>query len=180
MKPFELVLVLISMVISLALTQLLSGLGRTIRAPKVTVSLPHAIWSIYLLLECVDFWMSLWLGRDVAWDLPTVEFIFADSAALYLSCWLIVPEVDRGKPIDFVAFFEADRRRILGAIIAYLVITTLYMASDPNSRAAAWTGGVPAAVTIAAFVWRAPALQVLAAGVTLGLQFAWETNIWHF
>jgi hypothetical protein len=179
MRPFDLVLVLISMVLSLALAHLLTGLGRIIRAPKVRLSMVHTLWSIYLILECIDFWMSLWLGRNITWTLPLVLMTFVNSAALYLACWLAMPETERGEAIDFVAFYEADRRKILGPIVAYLALTTLYMATT-GGLDFAWTAAVPLVATLLAFVCPAHPLQLLAPLITLGIGIPWFAHIWTF
>ncbi len=70
MGPFEYISVLLSIVISLALAHLLSGIARMIENGVRRFSIPLAQWILFCLFLCVDYWFTIWRVHDVTvWTL---------------------------------------------------------------------------------------------------------------
>lgn len=177
----DLISVLVSIVISLAIAHLLGGIGRIMRAPKVTFSVLQGAWVVFLLLECVSFWVSTALTREPSWTYPGVLRAFFTSAALYLSCWLILPEETPKEAIDLDAFYDANRRRFLEIQLIYNLMIGVNMMSNPSVASGSWTAWLGAVAIGAALLWPARAVQYLAVIVLLTVQTTYEVQFtWKF
>jgi len=162
MNAFEYVSVLYSIVVSLAVTHLLVGLGRIIRAPKVRFSLVHAGWVVYMFFQCVDFWFSIWRTRDSILNVGLAVYAFAIAAALYLSCWLVMPEIRPDETVDLVAVNDRDRRKYLGAFIVYSALGALGILATNGLRPALWAPVIGILASAAAWIWRNRGVQATA------------------
>ncbi|MGD9980063.1 MAG: hypothetical protein AB7H66_14405 [Hyphomonadaceae bacterium] len=122
MTTFEFVSVLLSLVISLALAHLLTGVARLVRAKTVKLSFLLLGWMGVALFECIDFWFSLWHARETGtWSLGYVMLWLLGATSVYLFAWLIVPEGDlEGR--DLGEHFHDTRRQFLLAHAGYLLL----------------------------------------------------------
>lgn len=122
MTIFEYFMVLLSVVLGLALAQLLTGLGELARAhERVRWSSLFAIRAALALLTIIDMWTSLWLVRDVPqWRLVSLLFLLGQAAAIYLHVLLLLPTVPVEGTIDLERYAIERRRLYLGPAIAYL------------------------------------------------------------
>lgn len=124
MTPFEFVFALISIITSLALTQIIAGVVALIRhRQRGTLSLTHALWIWIAFALVVGNWGALWRTQgDPSW--PTIR-VFAwliSMTSLYAFCALVIPEIDRDRPFDSTDFHEREGRRY---IIAHNVFALL-------------------------------------------------------
>ena len=133
MTPFEFVFALISIITSLALTQIIAGVVVIIRhRQRGSFSLTHALWICIALAVVVGNWGALWGTRDdSAW--PTIR-IFAwliSMTSLYAFCALVIPEIDRDRPLDLNDFHEREGRRYIIAhnVFALLAATMAVLVS---------------------------------------------------
>src|SRR5687768_4307664 len=114
---FVYVSVLFSIVIALALTQLLAGIATILRVRVTRFSFVYMAWVGVLLFACVDLWFTLWgLRESEAWSLIYVLYLLVLATVLYVACHLIVPDLRDGDSIDLVAFNETRRRKYLAAL----------------------------------------------------------------
>lgn len=120
MTPFEFVFFLYAILLSLGLTHLVSGWATALRhAQSIRWSLPYALWSISALLLTTGNLASFWLMRDApSWNAGLVLSNFALALINYVWCVFITPEVDRGKALDLVVFYDTGRRRFLLPLVA--------------------------------------------------------------
>ena len=126
MTPFEYVSVLLSVVVSLALAHLLIGITRIIKAGVSRWSTPMVGWIGFMIFLCIDYWFSVWAARnDPVWSLGFVCFLLMVSAVLFVSCWLIVPEIEVKEPADLATHYAAIRRKFLIGLLAYVVLGQL-------------------------------------------------------
>ena len=65
MTTFEFVSVLLSLVVSLALAHVLTGMARMLVAKGMKFSFVLFGWMAVALFDCVDLWFSLWAARDM-------------------------------------------------------------------------------------------------------------------
>lgn len=105
MDAFEYLSVLISIVLGLALTQLLTSAGRLIQARgRAKPYWPVLLWTGSLLVILVQSWWALFDFRDHApWTLPEFALILVHPTLLYLMCVLILPDSGVEGPIDLKA-----------------------------------------------------------------------------
>lgn len=132
MTIFEYILVLLSVILGLAVTQLATGVGELIRSRKaVTWSLPYVLWLMFCFLTILDVWASSWLLRtDARWNLLSVLLVLGISLAIYLATLWIVPRHIGDEPIDLGNYMDRERRYFLGALIAYCllgIVVNLYL-----------------------------------------------------
>lgn len=118
MTASEHVLILLSLVVSLALAHILSGIARLIQAEKVTWSWLHGVWVVLILLLLVDFWISVWqLRLEDNWNILTVLFWMVLAILLYLISALVVPDQVPKNGLDLHEFHDSNRSRYLGLFL---------------------------------------------------------------
>jgi len=122
--PFEFVFALISIITSLALTQIIAGVVAIIRhRRRGSLSLTHALWIWIAFAVVVGNWGALWgTQADPAWPAIRVFAWLISMTSLYAFCALVIPEIDRNKPLDLNDFHEHEGRRY---IIAHNVFALL-------------------------------------------------------
>ncbi|MGD9980459.1 MAG: hypothetical protein AB7H66_00870 [Hyphomonadaceae bacterium] len=168
MTTFEFVFALISIITSLAVTHLVSGLIAIVRRGRgVRFSLRHALWSWTAFALVVANWAAFWDSRDIDWPPRMVLIWLAQMIALYAFSSLTVPEVERGEDVDLVAFHESDGKRYIFAhlIFAAVIIAGFAMSltSFASWLAASGFAWFDLALTAAALVARPIWLQQLIA-----------------
>lgn len=124
MTPFEFVFALISIITSLALTQIIAGVVAIIRhRQRGAFSLTHALWIWIAFAVVVGNWGALWGTQDdPAWPAIRVFAWLISMTSLYAFCALVIPEIDRERPLDLRDFHEREGRRY---IIAHNVFALL-------------------------------------------------------
>lgn len=164
MTTFEYVSVLLSIVVSLAFTHVLAGVVRLIHARGVKFSLLYAGWISLLLFWCVDYWFSVWQLRHAnVWTLGFVAFLLLMATVLYVACGLAVPaeaELEHGAHLE--AFHNANRRRYLGALFAYQVLSIFGNLSIAPLQSAALVNVGQIILVGLAWTWGDRRVQVVA------------------
>ena len=124
MEPFEYLSVLISIVLGLALTQLMSSAGRLIQArSRVRPYWPAMVWTGCLLLILVQSWWAMFDLRDhTEWTFPSFLVILLHPTCLYLMAVLVLPD-DDGEVIDLKANFYAQAPWFFGAAVAVILLS---------------------------------------------------------
>ena len=130
MTPFEFVFFLYAILLSLALTHLVSGWTTAVRnARTICWSIPYALWSASALLLTIGNLASIWLMRDAPlWNACLVLTNFAVALINYVWCVFITPDVARGEVLDLAQFHETERRRFLLPLVAleaFAIVSTL-------------------------------------------------------
>jgi hypothetical protein len=116
MAPFEYVSVLLSIVISIALARILTGIARMIRSGVVRFSIPLAQWIGFCLFLCVDHWFTIWRLHDqFDWSLASVLQLLIQASLIYLASHLVTPSSSGDEPVDMTEFFDGSRRNFLGS-----------------------------------------------------------------
>ena len=114
MSAFEYVTVLISIVISLGITQILTGEASLVkRMHKVQFYWPHILWIIFvLLLHIQEWWVTYELRVYIPWRLPVFLFIMIYPINLFLLSRLLFPDKFKGKVIDLKEFYFKNYRKL--------------------------------------------------------------------
>lgn len=122
MTASEHVLILLSLVVSLALAHLLSGIARLIHARHVRWSWLHGAWRLLVFVLLVDFWISVWqLRLQEDWNILQVFFWMAMATIQYLIAALVVPDKIPDSGIDLADFHERNRSRYIGLFFVNLI-----------------------------------------------------------
>jgi hypothetical protein len=118
MQPLGYVAILLSIVISLALAHLLSGIAHMIQNGVRRFSIPFAQWILFSLFLCVDYWFYIWhLHREAIWSLPYVCLLLTQASIIFVAARLIVPSVSDDSAVDMTTFFDRNRRKYMAVVI---------------------------------------------------------------
>ena len=136
MTPFEFVFALISIITSLALTRIITGVVAIIRhRSRAGFSTTHAIWMWIAFAVVLGNWGALWGARlDPDWPALRVLAWLTSMTALYAFCALVVPEVEERRSLNLKAFHEREGWRYIMAhnIFAVLAIILVVALSGIN------------------------------------------------
>jgi hypothetical protein len=121
---FEYVIVLLSVVLSLGIARVLESHAHLLkRGADVRWSPTYILWLVIILACHVDLWASLWMVRTAAsWSMGSLLVVLMGATSLFYAAVLSAPDLEPGRPIDLWAFHLENRRRYLGAVIAYLIL----------------------------------------------------------
>ena len=118
MSQFEYVAVLVSIIVGLALTQILRGVGRMV----TTEDGPrpywvHLVWTLYFFLLIGMFWWWEFRLGTVEWSLGLYIVVIVYATLLFFVSLVIQPS-DTRKITDYKDYFFSNRRWIFGLLIA--------------------------------------------------------------
>jgi hypothetical protein len=122
--PFEFVLAMISVITSLALVHIVTGVVGLIRHhDRHDFSGVHAIWVLIAFLLIVSNWASFWPLRTGTWSSLPVFTALITMILLYAFAALVMPETAIGKPVDLSTFHEREGRRYIIAHALFAAMT---------------------------------------------------------
>lgn len=138
MTTFEYLSVLISIVIGLAITQLLSGTARLIQTR--TRVRPHAttlLWMAVLFLLDTQIWWAAFERRTVVdWNFFLFLFYLLQPTIAFLLSFLVLPDLGDEDEIDLAANFAGNRPWFFGllALLPLISLIDEYVASGAVPR----------------------------------------------
>lgn len=129
MDEFSYLSVLLSIIIGLAVTQLLTGMrGEMLGRERVRGFWPTQVWAGALLLVCTQTWWAMFdLRTRHEWDFSNFAILLAQTIALYLLTGLVYPDFPPEGAIDLRAHYFAQRRHFFSLS---LVTTALSLGRD--------------------------------------------------
>lgn len=125
MTAFEYLSVLLSIILGLAITQVLQGY-RSLLLSRRTVRLhwPPLIWSgLVLLFATQAWWASFGLESEREWRFGTFLVILVQMGLIYMLAAVVLPDVPDGVEIDLRAHFEAQRKPFFACLIAIVGVS---------------------------------------------------------
>ena len=131
---FDYVMMLAAIVIGLALTQLMQGVGRIVENPRASkIWWVHLVWVAHTgLLSVFWWWFEFGLRRTPVWTFQLYAFVLGYAFLIYLICTILFPS-DLGEARDFKLYFLSRRRWFFGMLIALLIVDVI----DTLSKGAA-------------------------------------------
>jgi hypothetical protein len=122
---FEYLSVLISIVLGLALTQLLTSAARLIQSrSRVKAYWPALLWAGSLLVILVQSWWAMFEFRDHApWTLPEFALVLAHPTLLFFMAVLLLPDSEREGVIDLKTNYYAQAPWFFGASVAVVLVS---------------------------------------------------------
>lgn len=127
MDAFSYLSVLLSIILGLAITQVLQGyralmLSRT----RVVLYPPPLIWSALMLLFATQsWWASFGLADHAEWDFASFTIILLQMVLLYMMAAIVLPDVPAGAPVDLRAHYYRERRPFFTLCVAMLAASLL-------------------------------------------------------
>lgn len=126
MSPFEYLSVLVSIILGLAIAQLLSGAARLIQIRNRIR--PHAttlLWMAVLFLIDTQIWWAAFERRDSSeWNFFLFLFYLLQPILAFLLSFLVLPELGDEDEIDLAANFTGNRQWFFG-LLALLPLVSL-------------------------------------------------------
>ena len=122
MDPFSYLSVLLSIILGLAITQVLQGYRALLLARGRIHSDPAPlIWSgLVLLFAAQAWWASFGLNARTKWDFLDFAAILIQMGLLYMLSALVLPDVPAEQPVDLARHFERHRKAFFAFLIAML------------------------------------------------------------
>ena len=107
----------LSMVVSLSLARLLSGLARFAQHPKRLKAYGvHMLWVAFMVILLLHFWWwEFALNRIGQWHFGSFAFVIGYSAVLYLLCAILFPD-DIAEYAGYRDYFMSRRRWFFGVL----------------------------------------------------------------
>ena len=124
METFNYLSVLLSIVIGLAIAQVLQGLrGLILARVKVRLYLPTVIWTgIALLLAIQAWWASFGLHTRANWTFWTFIVIVLQAISVYMVAALVLPDVTEDA-VDLRDHYFTHRSWFFGAVLATIIFS---------------------------------------------------------
>lgn len=124
MNVFEFLLVIVSIVLGLGITELLAGLVRILRGELVPGRL-HALWMFVIVQLQVQLAWGLWGLRSKAeWLYPEFLLLLLAPVLLYLTAAVIFPSAGSDESLD--NHLMRRRRPLFLLLTAYVIVAGLF------------------------------------------------------
>ncbi len=125
MDEFGYLSVLLSIIIGLAITQLLQGFRALVLSRSRLVVYPAPIiWAATLVLIAVQTWWAMFGLRDVTtWTFLKFAIVLAQTIVLYMLAGLVLPDFTGDAPVDLRDHYYAHRRVFFGVAVASALIS---------------------------------------------------------
>jgi len=127
MDAFEFLTVVISIVIAVAMSEVLVGWGRIIRyRATVQTYWLHTGWTAVVLLIMLRYWWSIWQFRTIQeWNFAMFVLILAPALVLIQIAFLLTPELTSTAPFRFRDYYFGNVRWFFSLGALYLAGTLL-------------------------------------------------------
>lgn len=122
MDAFSYLSVLLSIILGLAIAQVLQGYRALLLARgRIHVDPAPLIWSgLVLLFAAQAWWASFGLNARRNWDFADFAAILLQMGLLYMLSALVLPDVPAEEPVDLTRHFERHRKSFFIFLIAML------------------------------------------------------------
>lgn len=174
MDAFSYLSVLLSIIIGLAMTQVLQGYrAMLLNRRRVTLFFPSIAWSAFLLLIAVQMWWSSFgLADRTEWSFLTFFIILLQTILLYMLAGLVLPDVPPAEQIDLKAHYFRELVPFYGLLLATVAISVIknLMLDGGLERGEAVFHFAFAGLAVVAMLVRRPILHhVIATGIGAAL-----------
>ncbi len=122
MDAFSYLSVLLSIIIGLAITQVLQGYrGLLLARARVRLYAPTLIWSALLLVIATQsWWASFGLAGHTEWTFAGFTLLLLQTVLLYMMSALVLPDIPVDSAIDLRAHYYRERRPFYALLVAML------------------------------------------------------------
>ena len=104
--------VLLSIVLGLAIAEILQGYGALLRSrTKVRLYAPPLIWSVMMLMMATQFWwVSFGLAKREHWSFAAFCAVLLQTVMMYMGSSLILPKAQPDQEIDLRTHYYREAR----------------------------------------------------------------------
>ena len=127
MDAFSYLTVLFSIILGLAIQQILQGVRVWVLArDRVAFHAPTAIWcGLLLLIDVQSWWATFGLRDHSEWSFGVFLLLIAHVSVLYMVSGLTLPDFPSGERIDLEEHFLRQRGWFYGLIILAVLLSVL-------------------------------------------------------
>jgi hypothetical protein len=124
-ESFNYLAVLLSIVLGLAIAQILQGLrGLILTRAKVKLYAPAVIWAgLTLLIAIQGWWANFSMRTHANWTFVALLVIILQAISVYMAAALVLPDVTGNEVIDLRDHYYAHRSWFFGALVASLIFS---------------------------------------------------------
>lgn len=141
MDAFSYLSVLLSIIIGLAITQVLQGYRALLLSRRrVKLYFPPLAWSAYIILIAVQMWWSSFgLANRPEWSFFAFTIILLQTILFYMMAALVLPDIPSDETIDLRAHYFRECGPFYGIFAATVAVSmTKNMTLDGGMKAAEW------------------------------------------
>ena len=122
MDQFSYLSVLLSIILGLAITQVLKGFrGMLLTRARIRFYWPTIVWSFTLLLIFVQSWWAMFYMRVIVlWTFPTFGTILLQTVSEYMLGAIVLPDFFGAETIDLKEHYYAHARWFFGLMVLML------------------------------------------------------------
>jgi hypothetical protein len=123
MDAFSFLSVLLSIILGLAITQVLKGFrGILLGRRRVRMYWPVPAWAFLLLLMFVQSWWAMFDLREVAvWTFPAFSIVLLQTILSYMLAALVFPDFVGNETVDLRAHYFEHARWFFGLTVGVLL-----------------------------------------------------------
>jgi hypothetical protein len=127
MDSFTYISVLLSIVLGLAITQVLLGLrGLILTRAKVKLYTPTLTWAVVALLIPIQaWWASFAMREQLKWTFLALLVIMLEMISIYMVAALVLPDITGESYVDLRQHFFAHRSWFFGALLTAVLFSLL-------------------------------------------------------
>ena len=127
MESFNYLSVLISIILGLAIAQVLQGIrGLVLTRSKVKLYTPTIIWTgMALLIPIQGWWASFSMHQQASWNFLALLTIVLQAISVYMIAALILPDAKGDNTVDLREHYFAHRHWFFGALLSTVVFSLL-------------------------------------------------------
>lgn len=123
MTLFEFILVLVSLILAIGVTQLLQGVSGFVRYQQdLGLKWVPFCWAGSLFLLTTAHWWSLWDMRELEWTYPTFFFVLLPPTVQYFAISLLVSMDVESDGTSLAEEFQQIRVPFLSAVLSWVVL----------------------------------------------------------
>ena len=145
MDSFNYLSVLLSIILGLAITQVLQGLrGLILTRAKVKLYIPTLIWvGLTLLIAIQGWWASFGMRTHADWTFLALLIIVLQAISVYMVAALVLPDISADAMVDLREHYFAHKSWFFAAVFSSIV----FSAAKNLALAGHMLGGINARFT---------------------------------
>ena len=119
MDAFSYLSVLLSIILGLAVTQVLTGFRGLLHSRgRVRVYWPSIAWACIALAICTQTWWAMFgLRHHETWTFAAFAIVLLHLICLYMLCGLVLPDFPADQAVDLRVFYFAQHRWVGGLVV---------------------------------------------------------------
>src|SRR6185312_8231917 len=129
MDAFSYLSVLLSIILGLAITQILQGFrGLMLARSHIRGYWPCIVWAVLVLVIAVQVWWAMFglrLRPAHRWTFVDFGVVLLQTVPLYLLAGLALPDVDRGRQLDLREHYYAHHRWFFSMLVLLILVSIL-------------------------------------------------------